>query len=601
MSDANGTSAASRKSRRRGMVILAVLLLAILAMAIFLGWTALSAKGELETARTGSNDLQAALLDGDSDAAKASLAKVQRATSAARSDTSSLVWGVASSVPYVGRTPAAIRSTAVVLDDVAVGALPGLVDSAALLDPKALRAPGGRALDVSRIQRAAPLLTASSRSLDEATARMGGVELAGTPSVVADGVGELRTSLTDLANAVGGASRATQIAPSMLGADGPRRYLLVVQTPAESRGTGGLMGAYGVLSVKGGRIDVEKLGPRTELDPTNLTKPAVDFGADYTNLWGSDPGYWVNANLSAHFPYAAQLWQAMSARAGLGRIDGVVAADPIALAALMKVTGPAVLPDGTSIPANGLVPLVTKNVYAKIPTSDAKRDAYLQVVARASLDSVLSGRGSAGDLIKAMGAMAGERRLLVWSRFPSEQKILAAEPAGGAVPDVAGVQASPYAFVAVNNVGGTKLDTYLEREVEYSGAACPVDVQTRRDTRLTITLRNGAPATGLPDYVTVRPDLADPQSRRGSNRLLVTVYLSRGAGVVDSSVDGAALKLGGGRELGHRVVTFPIELAAQQTKSVVINLQEPPWRGQPRIDVQPLVLDQVTRSALVPC
>jgi len=48
--------------------------------------------------------------------------------------------------------------------------------------------------------------------------------------------------------------------PTFAGADGPRRYLLFAQSPAELRGTGGIWGAYAILTVSDGRFEI---GPFT--------------------------------------------------------------------------------------------------------------------------------------------------------------------------------------------------------------------------------------------------------------------------------------------------------------------------------------------------
>ncbi|MGL4648110.1 MAG: hypothetical protein ACRC1H_01780, partial [Caldilineaceae bacterium] len=208
---------------------------------------------------------------------------------------------------------------------------------------------------------------------------------------------------------------------------------------------------------------------------------------------------------------------------------------------------------------------------------------------------------SSEALLRSIGAMASEGRVLLWSRFAPEQEVLAAEPIGGALQDVRQGEGAPSVRVVVNNAGGTKLDAYLEREVEYSGSPCPADTRQRRETQVTLNLRNGAPAAGLPDYVTNRADLSKPQSKRGSNRLIVAVYLSKGTGLGSATLDGEPFVVGGGRELGHSVVTFRVELEAQQARSVTLRLSEPAWRGQPRIESQPLLLEQINRLTLAPC
>ena len=69
----------------------------------------------------------------------------------------------------------------------------------------------------------------------------------------------------------------------MMGADGPRTYFMGFQTNAEARGTGGLLGGFGILRFDNGNPIVETLGPNTELD-----KPftPIDLGPEYNAQYG---------------------------------------------------------------------------------------------------------------------------------------------------------------------------------------------------------------------------------------------------------------------------------------------------------------------------
>ncbi len=46
----------------------------------------------------------------------------------------------------------------------------------------------------------------------------------------------------------------------MMGADGPRTYFMGFQTNAEARGTGGLLGGFGILRFDNGTATVDTLG-----------------------------------------------------------------------------------------------------------------------------------------------------------------------------------------------------------------------------------------------------------------------------------------------------------------------------------------------------
>ena len=311
---------------------------------------------------------------------------------------------------------------------------------------------------------------------------------------MARAVVDVRKKIDQLAATTDDAARAAELIPPMLGADGPRRYFLAFQNPAEARGTGGLLGAYGVLKADDGAIKVEHLGPNTEL--TNPKKLPIDLGADFQALYGRTPPYWVNGNISPHFPDAGRIWTAMWQQEFGEGLDGVIATDPVALGYMLKATGPAKLPGGGQITAANAAALTMKDVYARYPTGaeNTVRDAYLQGVAGAVFARLLSGEGDPKALADQLGQAAGERRLLIYSTHPQEQRQLEQTQLAGAVPKTA----RPFAGLVVNNYSGSKLDYYLDRTLDYR-RSCPAGDGTTTST-ITVTLTNTAPK-GLPAYV----------------------------------------------------------------------------------------------------
>ena len=71
---------------------------------------------------------------------------------------------------------------------------------------------------------------------------------------------------------------AARLAPSMMGADGPRTYFMGFQTNAEARGTGGLLGGFGILRFDNGTPTVDTLAANTEL--VGPFAP-IDLGPEY--------------------------------------------------------------------------------------------------------------------------------------------------------------------------------------------------------------------------------------------------------------------------------------------------------------------------------
>ena len=49
--------------------------------------------------------------------------------------------------------------------------------------------------------------------------------------------------------------RAAEIAPPLLGMDEPRRYFVAILNPNESRGIGGFLGTWAIMTADSGRLD----------------------------------------------------------------------------------------------------------------------------------------------------------------------------------------------------------------------------------------------------------------------------------------------------------------------------------------------------------
>ena len=72
---------------------------------------------------------------------------------------------------------------------------------------------------------------------------------------------EAEAELSELNDKIHAASLVLQGLPRFLGAEGPRRYFFGAQNPAELRGTGGLIGAYSILTIDDGRFHFSPFGP----------------------------------------------------------------------------------------------------------------------------------------------------------------------------------------------------------------------------------------------------------------------------------------------------------------------------------------------------
>ena len=387
---------------------------------------------------------------------------------------------------------------------------------------------------------------------------------------------------------------AARLVPSMMGADGPRAYFMGFQTNAEARGTGGLLGAFGILRFDDGKPTVDNLAPNTDL--ANAIGP-VDLGPEFDQQYGFARPFtdFRNSNMSPHFPFAAQIWKTMWAEQTGTNVDGVIAIDPVALSYILGAVGPITMPDGEVVSEGNVVELTESTAYIRFPTDQVARKQYLQDIATAVVKKITGKVKSPRKLLASLGKGASEGRIAIWSASPNDQKLLEETPLAHIVPD----DAAPYAAVVINNLGGNKLDYYLRSQVEYAADAC--NGETRAST-VTVKLTNTVPDIPLPDYVAGEAGLSPDvliQVPRGTNITSVRLFATQGAKLSAAILNGQRVPAVLSTERGHPVFEVQLILPPRQTADISFQMSEPTVQGSPRAPSQPMA-DTVVPKVMVP-
>ena len=184
-----------------------------------------------------------------------------------------------------------------------------------------------------------------SRSTD----RIAALPTGGLEAEVRAAVSQLDGGLSKLAGMLAPAERVARLLPTLLGAEAPRRYLVLFQNLAEVRASGGMPGAFVVIEADKGAISIVGQGSAAGLLQT-FTEPVLPLDEDAEELYTERLGtYPANINLTPHFPTTAQLAREMyRVRTGL-TVDGVLATDPVALSYLLKAMGPEAAPAKATI------------------------------------------------------------------------------------------------------------------------------------------------------------------------------------------------------------------------------------------------------------
>nr|WP_284231316.1 MULTISPECIES: DUF4012 domain-containing protein [unclassified Mycolicibacterium] len=573
-----------------GLAVLVV----VIAFACWLGFRAQAAKTNLEQARASAQQTKDALLQGNTADATRFAGDAQSHAQAARDATHSLPWNIASVVPWLGSPFKTGQQISDVVLGLAAEVLKPTAYAGATVAPSQLLADGR--LDVEALRREEPALSTIAAAAARLDADAQAISDPRYLSVLGEARSRLQAQTSDIAHLLGGTALAARLAPSMMGADGPRTYFIGFQTNAEARGTGGLLGGFGILRFDDGEPSVDTLGQNTEFFDKSFTPISLDQDFDQQYGFTKPTTDIKNSNQSAHFPYAAQIWKSMWAQQSGMDVDGVIAIDPVALSYILGATGPVVMPDGETVTESNVVELTESTVYNRFPTDQSARKQYLQDVASEVVKKISGPVKSPRTLFDALGRAVSERRIAVWSSSPAEQQLLEETPLAHVIPD----DPAPYAEVVINNLGGNKMDYYLDRQIEYVADGCDGDTRLSTVTvRLTNTLSD---ATSLSDYVAGKmgffTGLAD-NIPKGAMLTSVRLLATKGAQVIGVLANDTRIRVFGAAERGHPSYEAQVAIPPGKTAVLTFRLSEPTAPGEARVPVQPLI-DNVTPTVLVP-
>ena len=394
---------------------------------------------------------------------------------------------------------------------------------------------------------------------------------------------ELADELASLDRTLDTVIRAAEIAPPLLGVDEPKRYFVAILNPNESRGVGGFLGTWAIMTADSGRLTVEEVGSNNDL-PSFTTLP-IDLGDDFPAHYGDGAGNIANFNISPHFPDAARLWLASWEQKTGERLDGALSADVVALGQLVTASGGSVrLPDGGSLTGAELTEFALAGIYEKFPdeAQSTERKEYQEAVARDAAKAVTAGAAENPEaMATALATAISERRVLAWVADKDLQARIIKTPLGGslAVPDGPHV-----AFVAINS-SMSKLDTYLKRSVRYDVGRCP-DERGRVRSRVTVTLTSAIPkGADLPAYVIANAKVGPDGP---INSVLAQLHLPNGAKILDVQVDGEPAAYSPFTEQGRTSLVLDIVLPPREARTITVLFEEPYVGVEATVAEQPL-------------
>lgn len=597
----------TRATKRRARMLTAILVLGLIAggAAIWLSVRASSINTELQAATHLIPELKASVIEHRTDDVSAIMDQLREHTGNARDAASDPLWSVASALPWLGKNFSATSEIVQSADEVVSLGIAPLVDLYSTLGWDKL-IPGSAGVDLGALQNAGPAVSSAAQAVEVSTERLERLDAGSLLPQIAEPLQQARAELRSLTRTLDTASDAAKIAPSMLGAQIPRRYLLLMQNNAESRATGGIPGALAVLTVDKGRLNLES---QSSAGALGVFTPPLSTDPEQVAIYSPRLGKFMqDVNLTPDFPTSAKTAQAMWKERTGERLDGVLSVDPIALSFILEATGPVTITDpvtrqiGSGLPnelsGENVVRTLLSDAYGKI-TESGLQDVYFAGAAKEIFDALSSDAADPKKLIEAISRGVEERRILLWSSAAEEEDTIGRYPLSG---KVSGSSVSPAEFgVYFNDGTGAKMDYWMKRTVQ---VVKDCSRSGYREVTVRVTSTNMAPtdaASSLPAYVTGGGLYGVPA---GSVQTNVVAYGPAQSNIDTVVKDGEKIPFAAQRHDQRAVGTTTERVAPGQSTTVDFNFGHIVQHADPAIVVTPTTQpakDVVLAAQMTPC
>lgn len=373
-------------------------------------------------------------------------------------------------------------------------------------------------------------------------------------------------SLPTLRRGVLAAQQITDALPELMGANGKRTYLVLLQNNAELRPTGGFIGSFGLLTVDQGRFVDFTVEDVYEAD--GQLNGYVEPPPEIVEHLGEAVWYMRDVNWSPDFPTVAEQAKWFLNKEIRVKADGVIGVNLAVAQKLLEVTGPVKLVDyGDEV--------ITKdNLYQRaqmhaeinfFPGSNQKRD-FLSAVTNQLYLRLTEGEVNEASLLRVLYESAEEAQLLVAMGEPRASQAFSTLGWTGALrtPDCPPIFQGKTCLVDTvmqveANLGVNKANQFVQRSIDHTAR---ISGSTVTHTRVT-TIQNTSTSNAWPE---------------GAYKAYFRFFVPAQNELVGVKVNGQIVPLQNVRitdEQGKRSYGFLVNTPVQSTSIVEIQYREP--------------------------
>ncbi len=256
---------------------------------------------------------------------------------------------------------------------------------------------------------------------------------------------------------IGDAIDYSDVLLKLIGKNGPKTYLVLLQNNSELRPTGGFPGTYALVTFDGGYLKKIFVDDIYQIDAgikQNIIPPLQM--QHITVNWGLRDANWF-----ADFPTSAKKIEDFYKLDGGGQLDGVLAITPDVITRMLDVVGPIDMPEyGMKLTSANFLDQIQEEVEYKADRSKPKKIVSdLQPKFFAKLTE--QDKDGWVKIFKIMLEATQEKHILAFFNDPGLQEVAAKNDIAGDIKQTAG----DYLQVVFTNIKGSKTDFVTENSM----------------------------------------------------------------------------------------------------------------------------------------
>ena len=521
------------------------------------------------------SSLKDAVMAGDGETVRNTAAEIAGQVSDIHNRLEGIPWKLASFVPVVGSDVSTVRTVVAEADRLCQHALIPACDSLGDLNLSNLMTDG--AINVGLLQSLADTLQSVAPVVEQSAETIADLP---EPNIgkVREVVTKVQSVFETANSAVKGLNEIAPYLPQILGADGPRHYLILAQNSSELRSTGGFPGSAGVLTIANGSMS---LGEFVAMGIDGMQwYDTPGFGVTDEELtifgdgWGNDNRIGripADTTIIPDFSRVSQIISAMWTDQQGGSVDGVIAIDTVFLQQLLALTGSSIQTNGFNVDGTNAAQLLIHDVYNELTDTDAQ-DSFFSDVAGAAFGQLTTNLGNAdlSQLIQTLSTAISEHRFQVWMSNSDEESVMVKTGCSGIILTD---PATPELGVYVSDDTYSKIAWFLSLNTTINSSVKNADGTTTYNVTTMLTNHlDPNEAYNQVDYIT-----GYNTAKRNRSDMIDKVYLFAPAGgsISDVTIDGyvpSEFPLKEGTYNGNQVWYVTLQTSGLETSTITYNV-----------------------------